>query len=161
MNSRLRATIAVLFSTSALACAQAPAPKMASAPPPPAPPQNAGEARKAIAQARKELGDSLLEAPTTQAGPAVPSAPTTAVTAPTAGASNAGATEDKDLSSGGGAASAEATSSSCPRRCEASRSLARASQALCELVGEEDAECKEARAAALRGEQAVALCGCR
>jgi hypothetical protein len=159
MNSRLRAMLAVLFSTSALACAQVPAPKTESAPP--APPQNAAEARKAIAQARKELGDSLVEAPTNQAGPAVPPAPTTAVTAPTAGASKAGATEDKDLSSGGGAASAEATSSSCPRRCEASRSLDRATQALCELVGEEDAECKEARAAALRGEQAVALCSCR
>jgi hypothetical protein len=155
MNSRLRAMLAVLFSTSALACAQVPAPKSPSAPP--APPQNAADARKAIAQALKELGDSPTDAPTIQAGPAVAPAPPTAVTA---GTSKAGATEDKDLRSGGGG-SAEATSSSCPRRCEASHSLDRATQALCELVGEEDAECKEARAAALRGEQAVALCSCR
>ncbi len=159
MNSRLRATIAVLFSTSALACAQVPAPKVASAPP--APPQNAAEARKAIAQARKELGDSLVEAPSGQAGPAVPLAPTTTPTAPAGGATKSGVTDDKDSSSGESSLHSEATSSSCPRRCEASHSLDRATQALCELVGEEDAECKEARAAALRGEQAVALCGCR
>lgn len=160
MNSRSRATIAALLSTSVLACAQAAPPKSAAPPPPPT---TVAEARVAIARAREELGDASV-APLPPAAPVNPAGGATSQAGPSVATAAKAAADDAERDKGATSRVQEespAAPKGCPRRCDASHSLDRATQALCALVGEEDAECKEARAAALRGEQAVALCNCR
>ncbi len=70
--------------------------------------------------------------------------------------------DQKDLEAaiGDGAVSLSADSAGCTRACRALVSMRRSVDGVCELAGEEDSFCEEARATLSKSEQRVEAAGC-